>query len=73
MLHKLLSKHKSEREKDNSLYDIRWWKKASSWGNKTKINIILVFIVWIVFTPLEQKPNLNHMEKYAKIMVFVML
>ena len=33
----------------------------------------MIFIVSIVFICLEQKPNLNHIKKYVKIMNFVML
>ena len=31
----------------------------------------MVFIVWNVFIPLEQKENLDHIKKYVKITTFV--
>ena len=33
------------------------------------LNIMMIFIVWIVFIPLEQKINLNLMKKYVKIKI----
>ena len=33
------------------------------------VNIMMIFIVWIVFIPLEQKINLNLMKKYVKIKI----
>ena len=34
---------------------------------------LVIFVVWIVFIRLEQKTNVNHIKKYAKIKIFVML
>ena len=30
------------------------------------------FIVWVVFIPLQQKNNLNHIKKYVEIKIFTM-
>ena len=34
---------------------------------------MVIFIVYIVFIPLEQKANLNHTKKYVKIKIFIIM
>ena len=75
-----ISKHNSNREKQVFLFMIpngeEWHfliiKKISPLFKGTNQNIMVIFIVWIVFIALEQKTNLNHMEKHVKTKIFIM-
>ena len=46
-------------------------KKLSALSHKKLQNITGIFIVQVVFMPLEQKINLNLMKKYVKIKIYM--
>ena len=42
-------------------------KKLSALITGITSKIMMIFMVWIVFVPVEWKTNLNHMKKYVKM------
>ena len=72
-----VSKHNSNREKQVILLSMIPNRKVWHCLAVKKLSallrgvILVIFILWIFFILLEQKPNLNHIKKYVKIKIFV--